>query len=126
MGAFKIARDFLLKREGPLVLAPSQLGAFVKSQWEVEWPDLQYHIQPLSLDAFGEPLHTFNGITMSVCNLRPTSRGRIRVSTTNHNDQPHIALNYLSSKEDKKKAAYSIRYTRSLLGAKALSGVQPV
>lgn len=97
VGAMRIASNFLTKKEGPLTMAPSQLGAFVKSPWEEEWPDLQYHIQPLSLNAFGEPLHSFNGITMSICNLRPTSRGRVRAISPNINHPPSISPNYLSS-----------------------------
>lgn len=125
VGALKIASSFIGKKEGPLTMAPSQLGAFIKSSYEPGWPDLQYHIQPLSLNAFGEPLHPFNGITMSICNLRPTSRGSVRVQGLNHNQQPSILPNYLSSDQDKKKAAESIRFTRKVMQTRTLTKYSP-
>lgn len=112
-GLWKVGSTFYLDREGPLTMAPSQLGAFVHSGLDPSgMADLQYHVQPLSLNSFGEPLHPFNGITMSVCNLRPTSRGTVRIADNDPKSEPKINLNYLESNEDKKKAARSIRMTR--------------
>jgi len=120
-GKMRIGLEYLLKRSGPMSMAPSQLGAFVKSDTSLETPDLQYHVQPLSLDAFGQPLHPFSAFTASVCNLRPYSRGEVKIRSANPFDSPDIAPNYLSDAHDRKIAAQSIRLTRKIVGQKALS-----
>lgn len=120
-GKMRIGLEYLLKRSGPMSMAPSQLGAFVKSDAGLETPDLQYHVQPLSLDAFGQPLHPFSAFTASVCNLRPYSRGEVKIRSANPFDSPDIAPNYLSDAHDRKIAAQSIRLTRKIVGQKALS-----
>jgi choline dehydrogenase len=125
MGKLKIGLEYLLKRSGPMSMAPSQLGAFTRSNPEHAWPNLQYHVQPLSLDAFGEPLHDFNAFTASVCNLQPTSRGHVRIKTPNFEDAPAIAPNYLSTDEDRKVAADSLRMTRRIVSQSALAPYKP-
>jgi choline dehydrogenase len=106
-------------------MAPSQLGAFTRSSPELPWPNVQYHVQPLSLDAFGEPLHNFDAFTASVCNLNPSSRGSVRIRSANFADAPLIAPNYLSTDEDRHVAAQSLRLTRRIVGQKALARWQP-
>ena len=120
-GKMRIGLEYLLKRSGPMSMAPSQLGAFVKSDAGLETPDLQYHVQPLSLDAFGQPLHPFSAFTASVCNLRPYSRGEVKIRSADPFDSPDIAPNYLSDAHDRKIAAQSIRLTRKIVGQKALN-----
>jgi choline dehydrogenase-like flavoprotein len=112
--------DFALRRRGPLTMAPSQLGIFTRSGPDQERPNLQFHVQPLSLDRFGEPLHRFPAITVSACNLRPTSRGSVRAISPNAGDAPKIAPNYLSTDQDRKIAADAIRVTRRLLNQAAI------
>jgi choline dehydrogenase len=106
-------------------MAPSQLGAFTRSSPEKAWPDLEYHVQPLSLDAFGEPLHTFPAFTASVCNLNPTSRGTVHIRSPRHEDAPAIAPNYLSTDEDRQVAADSLRVTRRIASQPALAKYRP-
>jgi choline dehydrogenase len=106
-------------------MAPSQLGAFTRSSPELTYPNIEYHVQPLSLDAFGEPLHAFNAFTASVCNLNPTSRGSVRIRSNKFEDAPAIAPNYLSTPEDRKVAADSLRITRRIVAQPALSKYQP-
>jgi choline dehydrogenase len=113
------------KRTGPMSMAPSQLGAFTRSSPAHEWPNLQYHVQPLSLDAFGEPLHSFPAFTASVCNLNPTSRGTVRIKSPKFSDAPAIAPNYLSTDEDRLVAADSLRVTRRIAGQPALARYKP-
>jgi choline dehydrogenase len=115
---------FLLKR-GPLTMAPSQLGAFVKSDPSRETPNLQYHIQPLSLDAFDKPPHPFPAFTASVCNLRPESRGHVRIKSADPKSAPAIRPNYLSSAADRQVAADAIKLTRRIAAAKALARFAP-
>jgi choline dehydrogenase-like flavoprotein len=112
--------DFALRRRGPLTMAPSQLGIFTRSGSDQERPNLQFHVQPLSLDRFGEPLHRFPAITVSACNLRPTSRGSVRTISPNAGDAPKIAPNYLSTDQDRKIAADAIRVTRRLMNQSAI------
>jgi choline dehydrogenase-like flavoprotein len=112
--------DFALRRRGPLTMAPSQLGIFTRSSPDQERPNLQFHVQPLSLDRFGEPLHRFPAITVSACNLRPTSRGSVRAISPNAGDAPKIAPNYLSTDQDRKIAADAIRVTRRLMNQAAI------
>jgi choline dehydrogenase len=96
-------------------MAPSQLGAFTRSSDRHRWPNLEYHVQPLSLDAFGEPLHAFNAFTASVCNLNPESRGRVQIRSPRPEDAPAIQANYLSTEQDRRVAAESLRVTRRIV-----------
>jgi choline dehydrogenase len=124
-GKAMIGLEYALKRSGPMSMAPSQLGAFTKSDPSLAWPNLEYHVQPLSLDAFGEPLHGFNAFTASVCNLNPTSRGTVQIRSPRFEDAPAIAPNYLSTPEDRQVAADSLRVTRRIVGQAALAKYQP-
>jgi choline dehydrogenase len=124
-GKAKIGLQYALKRSGPMSMAPSQLGAFTKSDPALPWPNIEYHVQPLSLDAFGEPLHGFNAFTASVCNLNPTSRGTIQIRSNRFEVAPAIAPNYLSTPEDRKVAADSLRVTRRIVSQPALAKYQP-
>jgi choline dehydrogenase len=124
-GKAKIGLEYALKRSGPMSMAPSQLGAFTRSDASQPHPNLEYHVQPLSLDAFGEPLHRFDAITASVCNLNPTSRGTVHIKSGNFNDAPAIAPNYLSTEADRKIAADSLRVTRNIVAQPALQKFQP-
>ncbi len=124
-GKAKIGLEYVMKRSGPMSMAPSQLGAFTRSSPEHEWPNLEYHVQPLSLDAFGEPLHSFPAFTASVCNLNPTSRGTVRIKSPRYQDAPAISPNYLSTDEDRKVAADSLRVTRRIAAQPALAKYKP-
>ncbi len=124
-GKARIALEYALKRTGPMSMAPSQLGAFTRSSAEQPYPNIEYHVQPLSLDAFGEPLHAFDAFTASVCNLNPTSRGSVQIKTPRFEDAPAIALNYLSTPEDRQVAADSLRVTRRIVSQSALAGFRP-
>jgi choline dehydrogenase len=124
-GKARIALEYALKRSGPMSMAPSQLGAFTRSAPDLAWPDLEYHVQPLSLDAFGEPLHGFDAFTASVCNLNPTSRGTVMIRSPRFEDAPAIAPNYLSTDEDRLIAAQSLRLTRRIVGQPALAPFAP-
>ena len=125
LGKARIGLEYLLKRTGPMSMAPSQLGAFTRSDAAQAHPNIQYHVQPLSLDAFGEPLHSFNAFTASVCNLAPTSRGTVNIKSHKFEDAPAIAPNYLSTSEDKKVAADSLRVTRRIVSQRALANYEP-
>jgi len=114
-GKAKIGLEYALFRRGPMTMAPSQLGAFAKSGPEVEWPNLEYHVQPLSLEKFGEPLHPFDAFTASVCNLRPASRGTIRLKSPDPFAAPAIQPNYLSDPQDQRVAAEALRLTRRIV-----------
>ncbi|HEY3145673.1 MAG TPA: GMC family oxidoreductase N-terminal domain-containing protein [Dongiaceae bacterium] len=116
-GKARIGLEYLLMRSGPMSMAPSQLGAFAKSDPSLETPDLEYHIQPLSLDRFGEPLHPFPAVTMSVCNLRPESRGSVHATSAHFGQSPAIRPNYLGTARDKLVAASAIRLTRRIMQA---------
>ncbi|ALT78747.1 GMC family oxidoreductase [Paucibacter sp. KCTC 42545] len=124
-GKALIGLEYALRRSGPMSMAPSQLGAFTRSSPDKRWPDLEYHVQPLSLDAFGEPLHDFNAITASVCNLNPTSRGTVQIRSKDPAAAPAIAPNYLSTEEDRSIAAASLRLTRHIVGQAALAAYEP-
>ena len=126
LGKLGMGLRYLYDRSGPLAMAPSQLGAFVRSHPEQPTPNLQYHVQPLSLDRFGEPLHRFAAFTASVCNLRPLSRGRVDIRSANPADAPVIDPNYLSAPEDLRVAAQAIRLTRQIAQAPALAAFAPV
>ncbi|MDO9092350.1 MAG: GMC family oxidoreductase N-terminal domain-containing protein [Rubrivivax sp.] len=120
-GKAGIALEYLFKRSGPMSMAPSQLGAFTRSSAEQTWPNLEYHVQPLSLDAFGQPLHRFNAFTASVCNLNPTSRGFVRIASPRPQDAPRIQARYLSTDADRRVAAESLRLTRRIATMPALA-----
>ncbi len=117
--------DYAVRRRGPLAAAPSQLGIFMRSGPEQNRANIQFHVQPLSLDKFGEPLHRFPAITVSACNLRPTSRGTVRPRSTDPADAPMIAPNYLSTEADRHVAADAIRATRRLMAQPALARFRP-
>jgi choline dehydrogenase len=125
LGKAGIALEYLLKRAGPMSMAPSQLGAFAKSSDAVETPDLEYHIQPLTLDRFGEPLHEFPAFTASVCHLRPESRGAVHLTSPDPATHPEIAPNYLSTEGDRQVAARAIRLTRRIVGQAPLAKYGP-
>jgi choline dehydrogenase len=124
-GRARMGLQYALFRRGPLTMAPSQLGAFAKSDFSRATPDLEYHVQPLSLDRFGDPLHRFPAFTASVCNLRPDSRGTVRIRTREPGAAPAIAPNYLATETDRLVAAAAIRLTRRICGAKALARYEP-
>jgi len=117
--------QYALLQKGPLTMAPSQLGIFTMSSSDHERPNIEFHVQPLSLDRFGEPLHRFPAITVSACNLQPTSRGTIRLRSADPADKPRIAPNYLSTPEDRRVAADAIRVTRRLMKQPALQPYHP-
>jgi choline dehydrogenase len=121
----KIGLEYLLMQSGPMSMAPSQLGAFAKSDAQQASANLQYHVQPLSLEKFGDPLHAFPAFTASVCNLRPTSRGHVRLGSTDHALAPRITTNYLSTEEDLKVAANALRLTRRIAASPALRVIAP-
>jgi choline dehydrogenase len=117
--------EYALFRTGPLTMAPSQLGFFTRSDPKRERANIQFHVQPLSLDKFGDPLHTFPAFTMSVCNLQPTSRGTLRLKSRDPSAAPAIKPNYLSTDEDRRIAADSIRVARRVVGKPALAPYRP-
>ncbi|QPF86930.1 GMC family oxidoreductase N-terminal domain-containing protein [Bradyrhizobium genosp. L] len=117
--------DYAVRRRGPLTMAPSQLGIFTRSDATRSRANIQFHVQPLSLDKFGDPLHRFPAITVSACNLQPTSRGTVRIRSAAADDKPSIAPNYLSTEDDRQVAADAIRTTRRLMKQKALEKYHP-
>ena len=124
-GKAAMGLEYLFFRTGPLTMPPSQLGAFARSEASQPSANIEWHVQPLSLEKFGEPLHPFPAITPSVCNLRPTSRGHVRIKAADAKAHPAIRLNYLSTEEDRRVAVDSIRFTRRIMRAKALEKFQP-
>ena len=124
-GKARIALEYALTRSGPMSMAPSQLGAFTRSDPLRPYPNIQYHVQPLSLPAFGQPLDAFPAFTASVCNLNPTSRGSVRIRSADHREAPAIDPNYLSTEEDRKVAADSLRVTRRIVQQPALAAYHP-
>lgn len=120
-----MALDYAFRRRGPLTMAPSQLGIFTRSDPTQDRANIQFHVQPLSLDKFGEPLHRFPAITVAACNLRPTSRGTVRITSKGVDAAPRIAPNYLSTPEDRRVAANAIRVTRRLMQQRALAAYSP-
>jgi len=124
-GKLGIALEYALRRSGPMSMAPSQLGVFARSSPDVARADLEYHVQPLSLPRFGEPLHPFDAFTASVCNLRPTSRGHVHVTSADPAAAPVIAPNYLATTEDRRIAAAALRLTRRIVAAPALARYAP-
>jgi choline dehydrogenase len=125
LGRAWMGAEYALFRRGPLTMAPSQLGMFTRSSPEQDRPNIQFHVQPLSLDKFGDPLHRFAAITASACNLRPTSRGTIRLRSADPAAPPAIAPNYLATPEDRRVAADAIRLTRRLMAQPALAAYRP-
>ena len=124
-GKARIGLQYALTRSGPMSMAPSQLGAFTRSSPDRAHANLEYHVQPLSLDAFGEGLHPFPAVTASVCNLNPTSRGTVMIRSNRFDDAPAIAPNYLSTEEDQAIAAQSLRQVRAILAQPALAKYRP-
>jgi choline dehydrogenase-like flavoprotein len=124
-GKAMIGLEYALRRSGPMSMSPSQLGAFSRSRPDLATPDLEYHVQPLSLDAFGEPLHDFPAITASVCNLRPESRGVVQITGPNPHDAPRIAPNYLSTEGDRQVAVAAIRQARAIMAQGAMAKYAP-
>ncbi len=120
-----MAAQYALFRTGPLTMAPSQLGAFTRTSEEYETPNVQFHVQPLSLDRFGEPLHPFGAFTVSVCNLRPTSSGFVRIASPDPSAPPLIQPHYLSTPEDRRVAADSIRLARRIVAQAPLARYRP-
>nr|WP_241014505.1 GMC family oxidoreductase N-terminal domain-containing protein [Burkholderia sp. Ac-20379] len=124
-GKLAIGAEYLLRQSGPMAMAPSQLGVFTRSDPSMARADLEYHVQPLSLERFGEPLHRYDAFTASVCNLRPTSRGSIHIASPDAFAAPAIAPNYLSTDEDRRVAANALRLTRRIAAAPALARYRP-
>ncbi len=124
-GKAMMGLEYALLRRGPLTMAPSQLGVFWQSSSAHATPNLQYHVQPLSLDKFGDPLHRFPAFTASVCNLRPTSRGQVRIGSADPRAKPIINCNYLATAEDRTVAAEGLRLTRRIVAMRALKPYQP-
>src|SRR5688500_19542178 len=125
LGKAAMAIEYFALRTGPLTMPPSQAGAFARSDPAQPTPNIEWHVQPLSLDKFGDPLHSFPASTPSVCNLRPSSRGWVRVKSPDPSAHPDIKLNYLSSAEDRKVAVDAMRFTRRIMSAKALAKYEP-
>ena len=125
LGRVGMGVDYVVRRRGPLTMAPSQLGLFTRSDPGRDRANLQFHVQPLSLDKFGDPLHAFPAFTSSVCNLQPTSRGFIRLRSTDPAAAPLIKLNYLSTDEDRRVAADSLRVARRIVAQPALAKYRP-
>jgi choline dehydrogenase len=124
-GKAAMALEYFVMRTGPLTMPPSQAGAFAKSDPSQPTPNIEWHVQPLSLDKFGDPLHSFPAITPSVCNLRPSSRGWVRIKSPDAAVHPEIRLNYLKTEEDRKVALAGMRFTRRIMAAKALAQYAP-
>ncbi len=125
LGKARIGAQYLFTRSGPMSMSPSQLGAFAHSTPGRAWPNLEYHVQPLSLDAFGEPLHDFDAFTASVCNLNPASRGQVCIASADASVAPRIHTSYLSAPVDRQVAADSLRLTRRIAAMPALAGFAP-
>ncbi len=124
-GKFKIGMEYAMFQSGPMSMAPSQLGAFARSTPAMASPDLEYHVQPLSLEKFGQPLHTFPAFTASVCHLRPSSRGHVRIGANDAYAAPKISPHYLSTEEDRRTAAAALALTRRIVAAPALAPFRP-
>lgn len=125
LGKARIALEYGLRQSGPMSMAPSQFGMFTKSDPSMETPDLEFHVQPLSTDKLGDPLHPFPAITVSVCNLRPESVGSCHITTSDGRVQPDIRLNYLSTEKDRRIAVQSVRQARQIMTAQALKPFHP-
>ncbi|MGR9501555.1 GMC family oxidoreductase (plasmid) [Rhizobium leguminosarum] len=125
IGKAAIGLEYLVRRSGPMAMAPSQLGIFTRSGPDRETPDLQYHVQPVSLEKFGDPVHPFPAITASVCNLRPESRGSVHLSSPDFGAQPTISPKYLSTQRDRDIAVRSIRLTRKIVAQPSFARFKP-
>lgn len=125
VGKAKIGLEYLFKRSGPMSMSPSQLGAFTRSDPSRSHANLEYHVQPLSLEAFGDDLHDFPAMTVSVCNLNPTSRGHVRIASSDFRDAPKITPNYLDTDDDRKVAADSLRQVREIMSRPAMQPYEP-
>ena len=125
IGKARIGLEYLLRRTGPMSMSPSQLGAFTRSRPDLETPDLEYHVQPLTLEAFGQPLHDFPAMTASVCNLRPESRGHVRITSLDPATPPEIAPNYLATEGDRAVAMAAIRQARAIMGQAPMAKYSP-
>ena len=125
VGRAMMGAEYALFQSGPLTMAPSQLGIFTRSDNLQDRANIQFHVQPLSLDKFGDPLHRFRAITVSACNLRPTSRGAVQIRSADFRDKPVIKPNYLATDEDRRVAADAIRVTRRLMGQDVLARYRP-
>jgi len=126
LGKISIAARYFFNRSGPMAMAPSQFGIFTTSAPEFETPNIEYHVQPLSLESFGEPLHKFPALTVSVCNLRPTSRGTCHIISNKPDTPPAIRPNYLSTDADRKVAADSIRHARKIMATERMGEFSPL
>jgi choline dehydrogenase len=124
-GKLAMGLEYFVFRTGPLTMPPSQLGAFAKSDPSLASANMEWHVQPLSLDKFGDPLHRFDAITPSVCNLQPTSRGHVRIASDDPSKPPAITLNYLSTPEDCAVAVAGLKMTRQIMAADALAAFAP-
>lgn len=124
-GKIRIGMEYLLMRSGPMAMAPSQLGIFARSDPSYATPNIEYHVQPLSLDRFGEPLHSYPAITVSVCNLRPESRGHVHIAGADPRAAPEIRPNYLATETDRVVAADSIRHARRLMATRRMAAYGP-
>jgi len=124
-GLAAMGLEYFLLRKGPLTMPPSQLGAFAKSDPNQPTANIEWHVQPLSLDKFGEPLHKYNAITPSVCNLRPSSRGHVRIRSDDPAEAPALTLNYLSTDEDREVAVRGLKFTREIMATEALARFEP-
>ncbi len=125
LGKVAIGAEYLIHRTGPMSMSPSQLGAFTRSDPDQTYANLEYHVQPLSLEAFGEDLHDFPAITISVCNLNPTSRGHVRIGSADFRDPPKISPNYLMTESDRKVAADSLRQVRRIMEQSSMQIYKP-
>jgi choline dehydrogenase len=125
LGKAAMAAEYFFLRTGPLTMPPSQMGAFARSEGAEPSANIEWHVQPLSLDKFGDPLHAFPAITPSVCNLRPSSRGWVRIRSPDPAAYPEIRLNYLSTEDDRRVAVAAMRFTRRIMAAKALAKYEP-
>jgi choline dehydrogenase len=125
LGKLRIGAEYLFSRSGPMSMAPSHLGLFTRSDPSHASANIQYHVQPLSLERFGEPLHKFPAFTASVCNLRPTARGQVTISSGDPYAAPRITPNYLSTEADRQVAADAMRLTRKIVAAPALQRYMP-
>lgn len=124
-GLAAMGLEYFLLRKGPLTMPPSQLGAFAKSDPDQPTANIEWHVQPLSLDKFGEPLHKYNAITPSVCNLRPSSRGHVRIRSNDPIEAPALTLNYLSTDGDRDVAIRGLKFTREIMAAEPLARFEP-
>ena len=124
-GKAMMGLEYLFFKSGPMTMPPSQLGAFAKSDPDQSSANIEWHVQPLSLEKFGEPLHDYPAVTPSVCNLRPTSRGTVHIADSSPYTHPDISPNYLSTPEDKKVAVDSVKFTRHIMSAEALKPFKP-